>query len=114
MAVGEVGGGGGRGSVGGASHGSVVGYAVDAAGNTLVEAPTLEPFEEEYLLSIDDGSEASKLMRRIAPLLRGKLSMREIVWRLEMTSTASLGLALAKHKHILYEVWRPARDPDAA
>ncbi|CAM9483550.1 unnamed protein product [Ectocarpus sp. 13 AM-2016] len=80
-------------------------------------------------------------MRRIAPLLRGKLSMRfregnashasagsndgkpalerrtpdgEIVWRLEMTSTASLEVALAKHKRILYEVWRPARDPDAA
>eukprot|EP00752_Nemacystus_decipiens_P011841 g10503.t1 len=104
-------GGGGEVASGGPFSGSVVGYAVDAAGNTWFEAPTLQPFEEEYLQAADDGSEASKLMRRLAPLFRGKLSLREIVWRLEITSMPFLELVLSRYADVLHEVWRPARDP---
>eukprot|EP00904_Undaria_pinnatifida_P012127 jgi/Undpi1/8044/HiC_scaffold_24.g10516.m1 len=105
--------GGAGGGAGGASYGSNVGSnGVEATGYSRLQTPSLEPFEEEYLRSRDDGSETGKLMRRLAPFFRGKLSFREVVWRLDIVDPQAVEHLLKSYSDILVETWRPERDAE--
>ncbi|CAN0019231.1 unnamed protein product [Sphacelaria rigidula] len=51
-------------------------------------------------------------MRKLAPLLRGKLRLREVLWLARMDDAAEVKAVLKRYEAVLVESWFPIRNSD--